>query len=327
LFPPEVIAAWQDREQQVRDTGGLISYEEDYHGPNGMSTYLSNLFPLYDEDGAIYAFSGISIDISDWKQAEEDLRTFKTLVETSPDPIGVADMQGTITYANPAFRALSGYDDALHGRTFLTLYPEETQSDVLESVQHIVEQGSWQGSLTMQCADSSQVPVHLTSFLIHDAQGQPVGMTGVFRDITEQLRAEEEREQFQQQIIEAQRLALRELSTPLIPISDNTVIMPLIGTIDSQRAQQVMEALLEGIAAHQADIAILDITGVQVVDTQVADALIRAARAAKLLGSTVILTGIQPRIAQTLVHLGVDMTNITTRSSLQAGIAYALRPR
>jgi anti-anti-sigma factor len=128
----------------------------------------------------------------------------------------------------------------------------------------------------------------------------------------------------QQQIIDAQRDTLRELSTPLIPITDEVMIMPLIGTIDSGRAQMVMEALLEGVARHQARLVILDITGVAVVDTQVAQAFIQAAQAVRLLGAQVMLTGIQPQIAQTLVTLGVDLSDIITRGSLQAGIASAL---
>jgi anti-anti-sigma regulatory factor len=102
--------------------------------------------------------------------------------------------------------------------------------------------------------------------------------------------------------------------------------MPLLGTIDSQRAQMVMETLLEGVAQNQATLAILDITGVPVVDTQVAQALVSAARAVRLLGAQVMLTGIQPQIAQTLVHLGVDLGGISTRGSLQSGILDALRP-
>jgi anti-anti-sigma regulatory factor len=101
--------------------------------------------------------------------------------------------------------------------------------------------------------------------------------------------------------------------------------MPLIGTIDSGRAQMVLETLLEGVARYQASLAILDITGVVTVDTQVAQALVGAARAVRLLGAQVMLTGIQPQIAQTLVHLGVDLSGIQTQGSLQAGIAAALR--
>ena len=121
-----------------------------------------------------------------------------------------------------------------------------------------------------------------------------------------------------------QEAALRELSTPLIPISDRVVVMPLIGAINSRRAQQVIETLLHGLADSRADRAILDITGVLVVDTQVANALVAAAQAVKLLGATVILTGIRPEVAQTLVGLGIDLRGIVTCGTLQSGIAYAL---
>lgn len=128
-------------------------------------------------------------------------------------------------------------------------------------------------------------------------------------------------------IIQVQRETLRELSTPLIPISDRVMIMPLIGTIDAPRAEQIMHTLLTGIAQHRARIAILDITGVLVVDTQVANGLIQAAQAVRLLGAEVVLTGIRPEIAQTLVGLGVDLQGIVTESSLQRGIMYALAAR
>jgi rsbT co-antagonist protein RsbR len=103
------------------------------------------------------------------------------------------------------------------------------------------------------------------------------------------------------------------------------MVMPLIGAVDSQRAQQVIETLLEGIARSGAVVAILDITGVPVVDTQVANALLRAAQAVKLLGAQILLTGIRPEVAQTLVGLGADLSGIVTCGSLQTGIAYATR--
>jgi anti-anti-sigma regulatory factor len=140
-------------------------------------------------------------------------------------------------------------------------------------------------------------------------------------------RANAEREQMQDEMIRMQELALRELSTPLLAVSDHAVVMPLIGAIDSRRAQQVIETLLEGITTHGATIAILDITGVTVVDTQVANALLRAAQAVRLLGARVVLTGIRPEIAQTLVGLGADLSEVVTRSSLQSGIAYAIGQR
>ncbi len=105
------------------------------------------------------------------------------------------------------------------------------------------------------------------------------------------------------------------------------MVMPLIGKIDSRRAQQVIETLLSGLTKSRARMAIVDITGVQVVDTYVANTLLRAAQAVRLLGAQVVLTGIRSEVAQTLVGLGVDLGKIITSSNLQVAIAHALKSR
>jgi rsbT co-antagonist protein RsbR len=127
-----------------------------------------------------------------------------------------------------------------------------------------------------------------------------------------------------EQLIHQQAARIRELSTPIIPVHTGVLILPLVGAIDSYRAGQIMEALLEGIGREQADVVIIDITGVPMVDTGVGNYLLQAARAARLLGSRVVLVGISAEIAQTIVQLGVDLSDITTHANLQAGIAYAL---
>jgi rsbT co-antagonist protein RsbR len=149
----------------------------------------------------------------------------------------------------------------------------------------------------------------------------------IVRDVTERVQAEEalRLSADQQQLIRLQAAALRELSTPLIPISDDVLVMPLVGALDTSRAQQVIEALLQGVAAGNARAAILDITGVPVVDTQVANALLQAAQSVRLLGAQVLITGIRPEVAQTLVGLGVDLSLMITRATLQDGIAYAMQ--
>jgi rsbT co-antagonist protein RsbR len=148
----------------------------------------------------------------------------------------------------------------------------------------------------------------------------------VVRDITERKQAEETMRQniLQAEVIRAQDAAITELSTPLIPISDRILVMPLIGSVDSRRAQQVIETLLYGVSANRAEGIIIDITGVAVVDTQVANAFVRAAQAVKLLGAQLILTGIRPEVAQTLTGLGVELQDLVTRSTLQSGIAFAM---
>lgn len=152
-----------------------------------------------------------------------------------------------------------------------------------------------------------------------------VGRVWSFRDTTQRIQAERERTVLQEQVIAMQAAALAELSTPLIPVSESTLVMPLIGAVDSRRVQQMLRVLLSGVAESKATTVILDITGVPVVDTQVADALVRATQAVKLLGAQVILTGIRPEVAQTLVGLGIELHTLITRSRLQDGIAYALR--
>ncbi len=126
-------------------------------------------------------------------------------------------------------------------------------------------------------------------------------------------------------IVSLQKLALEELSAPLIPVMDDITVMPLVGTIDTDRAKLIMENLLSGIVKHRTDVVLIDITGVPVVDTMVAHHIIQAAEAVRLLGATCILVGIRPEIAQTIVNLGIDLSNFPTKSSLSKGFQTALQ--
>ncbi len=162
---------------------------------------------------------------------------------------------------------------------------------------------------------------------IRDQTGRIYRVVGTAIDITERKQRNLAEIEKREAIIAQQSTTLNELSTPLLTISTQVMVMPLIGTIDSRRAQQIIDTLLTGVAEASATMVILDITGVAVVDTQVANTLIHAAQSVNLLGATVILTGIRPEIAQTLVGLGIDLGRIVTRSTLQAGIAYALQSR
>ncbi len=124
--------------------------------------------------------------------------------------------------------------------------------------------------------------------------------------------------------IRAQSQAIVELSTPAMLLWDAVLTLPLIGCIDTQRGKQITENLLAGIVAHQAEVAIIDVTGVPFVDTAVASHLIDAMRAARLLGATVILAGLSPANAQALIRLGVDLDEIETRGTLQKALVRAL---
>lgn len=168
--------------------------------------------------------------------------------------------------------------------------------------------------------------------------GGPRQFLGFVHDITEakaretdlrasKERAEDQRVAMQAQIIAMQEATIRELESPLLPIAKGVVVMPLVGEINEARALQIIENLLTGIARSQASVVILDITGVRSVDDKVATVLLQAAGAARLLGTRVVLTGASPNIAVILVNLGADLSGIVTLGTLQAGIAWALRPR
>ena len=127
------------------------------------------------------------------------------------------------------------------------------------------------------------------------------------------------------EIIQRQQTEMMELSTPVVQLWDRILALPLIGTLDSVRAQMVMENLLQAIVERGAEFAIIDITGVPTVDTLVAQHLLKTAAATRMMGATCVISGIRPQIAQTIVHLGVDMPHIVTRANLQSALAYCLK--
>jgi rsbT co-antagonist protein RsbR len=151
-------------------------------------------------------------------------------------------------------------------------------------------------------------------------------VVGAVLDITERRRAEEEQRRLQDELIEAQERVLLDLSTPCIPLNDWLMVMPIVGEMDLKRAHRVMERLLESIAKSRTRVAILDVTGMPSISAQVAHALVRCARAVRMVGSQMLLTGIRADVAQTLVSIGVDLTGIVTCATLQAGISHASLP-
>lgn len=187
---------------------------------------------------------------------------------------------------------------------------------------------------------ASQVTSALTSVDLHQALYQEqLNLEAKVAERTRELQQAQEalqqqyvkeqqsaaiQQQLQQSLIQMQDEQLRELSTPLIPLDATTLLLPIIGTIDDRRVVMIMETLLEGIAAYQADFAIVDVTGVREVDMSIAQALVRIARSVRLLGACVILSGISPVLAKTLVEIGTDMSDIVLRRTVQTAIAWVM---
>lgn len=122
--------------------------------------------------------------------------------------------------------------------------------------------------------------------------------------------------------IEVQRAAIKELSTPIIEVWEGILCLPVVGVLDSTRSAEMTEALLVSIVEKKAQCAIIDITGIQVMDTGTADHFLRMARAVRLLGANCVLTGINPGIAQTIVHMGVDLSGVVTHRSLRNALQH-----
>lgn len=262
-------------------------------------------------------------------QAEiQRLRRFEMLADNAVDGVIISGLDGRVRYVNSAMARLVGFDTPAAMLAQQAKFDESdpARREFLDNILPVLlDRGylRWDAEPVSQAGRQSFT--ENIGFLLRDADGKPVATAGFVRDVSAERLAQIERDQLREEMIEVQQRTLRQLSTPLIPISDTIVVMPLIGNIDAARAQQMIETLLTGVVAQQADTAILDITGVPLVDTQVADALLRAARSVGLVGARVILTGVRPEVAQTLVGLGADLGGIVSQSSLQAGIAHALR--
>jgi len=265
------------------------------------------------------------------QQAEQRVQLIETIVHDMPVGVSIWHQDDPddpcsfrLISANPANQQFMGFDPVVErGNRFIDIFPGVPR-ERLVAFEQIIRDGQVR-DLGERVARDQRIGGQVLKTIAIPLSDRNICFIG--ENVTERHRAEEMRRQVheQEEMIRAQQAVLAELSTPLIPFSDQIVVMPLIGAIDSQRAQQVMETLLSGIASSRAAVAILDITGVAVVDTRVADALIRAAQAVKLLGAQLVLTGIRPEVAQTLVGLGADLTGIITRGSLQSGVAYAVR--
>jgi anti-anti-sigma regulatory factor len=163
--------------------------------------------------------------------------------------------------------------------------------------------------------DGHEIPVEISLSPLQTDSG--VLVSSSMRDVTERRQAEDRIQKQAQEILEM-------ATVPVVQVWEGIVLVPLIGTLDSQRTQQLMERLLQRVAETASPVALLDITGVPTVDTQTAQHLIETISAVRLLGSEVILTGVRPTIAQTLVHLGIDLSTVLTRSSLTAGLRVAM---
>ncbi|MBN1218899.1 MAG: PAS domain S-box protein [Anaerolineae bacterium] len=279
-----------------------------------------------------FAVNSINQALIRARKNEQEAAIFRSLAENATDGIFMSTPDGKVTYGNRAGYELFGLDyeeQTLHGIGFSSLIPAPQIEAIGQEPQpspgdELLHSGSWRGEAKQQRQDGSAFDAYSTTFSICNDAGAQVALAAIIRDITEQKQAEVERQRLQQEVIEAQRQTLKELSTPIIPVMDQIIVMPLIGSVDTLRAGDITRALLKGITDYRARIVIVDITGVPLVDSGVANHLNKTIQAARLKGAQTIITGISDAVAETIVDLGIDWSGVTTLSDLQTGLMAAL---
>ena len=257
------------------------------------------------------------------KKLKLEKSLLNSLLEHIPENVYFKDKESKFVRIGKAFSDYMGFDnpDEIIGKTDFDLFDEEHARPAFEDEQKIMKTGKpLQKEEKEVYPDGSEKWVETTKVPRYDEKGKIVGTFGISRDITGKKLWEMEREKK----IAAQREELIELSTPVIDVWEGVLTVPILGSLDSERASRVSEALLTRIVEEKANTAIIDISGISAVDSAVADRLIRTAKAVRLVGAEAILTGVGVEIAQTIADLGIDMEGLKTMSTLKDGLRYVI---
>jgi PAS domain S-box-containing protein len=255
--------------------------------------------------------------------------SFRLLVQSVKDyAIIMLDPEGNVASWNEGAQKFKGYRaEEIVGKNFSIFYtPEDIASGKpAQELKIAADQGRFEDEGWRVRKDGSKFWANVTITALRDPDGSLRGFGKVTRDLTERKLVEEAlKQKAGNEAISRRAQEILDISTPVVQVWEGVVLAPLIGSLDSQRTQQLMEKLLEAIVETRSSVALVDITGVPAVDTATGRHLVETMSAVRLLGANVILTGVRPAIAQTLVHLGVDLAGVTTRASLSAGLRTAM---
>lgn len=275
------------------------------------------LTPLRGADGEVTGFVKVMSDATESARAES---LFHGLLESAPDAMVIVGPDARIVLVNRQTEALFGFErQELVGREIEVLVPPRFRN------RHIGHRNGFLADPRLRPMgaglelwglrrDGTEFPIEISLSPLETSEGTRVA--AAIRDVTERRETE--------QRLQRQRDEILELSTPVIQVWDKVLALPIIGTLDTLRATRLTEGLLEKIAQTQAEVAILDISGVPTIDTQVAQHLLKTVQAAALMGTVSIMSGVRPETAQSMVHLGIDMGRLRSRNTLQDALQLAL---
>jgi rsbT co-antagonist protein RsbR len=257
-----------------------------------------------------------------------DRRLLQALLDDVPDKIYFKDVESRFIKVSRSTAEMFGLSDpaAVVGKTDFDFFTEEHARPAFGDEQEVMRTGHPVSREEKETwADGRETWASTIKMPLCDEEGKIVGTFGISRNITDQKRIEAESTQLQQELVEAQQRAIQELSTPVIPVLEGVIVMPLVGSIDTLRARDIMRKLLTGIREQRAKVVILDITGVPIVDSGVAAHMNKTIQAARLKGARTIVVGISDAVAETIIDLGLDWSGIETLSDLQTGLRIALQ--
>jgi len=318
LYPHDKIeAGCPEQELKVAAVQGRFE-DDNWRVRKDGSRFWANVVmtPLHDREGHLLGFGKIMRDLTERRRGEERLRL---MVESAPNAMLLTNDAGIIALINSQMERLFGYSrNELIGQPVEILVPERVRgphpSDRATFFADPQARPMGAGrDLYGVHKDGHEIPVAIGLNPMATEKGTFVLASII--DITERKRAEA--------TIARQVQEILEMATPVGQVWDGVVVAPLIGTLDSQRTEQFTERL-QRIVETNSPVALVDITGVPTIDTQTAQHLIETITAVRVLRAQTVLTGVRPALAQTLVHLGIDLSHIVTRSSLSAGLRVAL---
>jgi len=289
--------------------------------------------PAFDDEGKPNGSYGFAIDVTAQRVAENELREklavieqqnatlkmFSRVLESAPVVLWSIDSQGVYTLSEGKGLELVGFRPGESvGLNALEMF--QGHSELARALTQAL------GGEDTRIVASAAPGVYFETWCmpLRTRSGEVHGVMGLGIDATERVKGEQElREKLE--LIERQSATIRSLATPIIQVWDEVLCLPVIGTVDSARTADMMQGLLEAIVREQARYAIVDLTGVEVVDTSTADHLIQLFRAAKVLGVDGILCGIRPAVAQTVVALGLELGSVRTMRSLRDALKWCIR--
>ncbi|WP_437965861.1 PAS domain-containing protein [Sorangium sp. So ce260] len=294
--------------------------------------HVVSALPQRDAAGNIVLWIGSTTDVADVRRTEAALRRsearYRLFAEASNEGVWFWNIREDTLEWSDRMLELMGVSREAWGGTFMSFF-ERVHPDDRSAVQaavkaHLEERRPFELEYRLRHEDGEYRDVFIRGMAEWDERGVPFQMAGGATDITEKKR-QQAMLQERLEIIEQQQEAIRALSTPIIEVWKGVLTMPVLGVLDEQRSQQMMEVLLDAVARTRCRHAIIDLTGVSALDAGTADHVLRLIDAVALLGAQGIVVGIRPEVAQTVVSLGLDLSNIKTLSNLREALLFAMQ--